>query len=78
VTAAGDAREGNGADSLGGQTFIPQRIPEPIGVAFAGTRTDGKQFLGAILNRIGSGWTPVEGYGVVDAQKAVTGNRRRR
>ncbi len=74
-TAAGDAREGNGADSLGGATFIPQRIPEPFGLVFIATRTDGRRFVGAIRNRLGHGWTPLDGYGVIDAEKAVEGGR---
>jgi hypothetical protein len=69
----GSPNEGNGADELGGATFIPQRVPIPVGLAFRATRTDGSKILGAMTNRLGFGWTPLDGYGVIDAERAVLG-----
>jgi hypothetical protein len=65
--------EGNSADTLGGATFIPQRVPWPDGMRFVATRADGRTFTGIIRNTLGRGWTALDGYGVVDAQKAVLG-----
>ncbi len=70
----GDTSEGNGADELGGATFIPQRIVVRNGLVFVATLANGRHIVGAMRNRIGSGWTPIDGYGVIDAQKAVLGN----
>ena len=69
----GDTSEGNGADELGGATFIPQRKVARLGLAFVATRADGRRIVGVMKNRIGSGWTPIDGYGVIDAEKAVLG-----
>ncbi len=69
-----DTSEGNGADELGGATFIPQRNVARDGLVFIATRADGRQIVGTMRNRIGSGWTPIDGFGVIDAQKAVLGN----
>ena len=33
----------------------------------------GRIIIGALRNQIGSGWTPVDGYGYINAEKAVTG-----
>ncbi len=63
--------EGNGADTLGGATFIPQRLSVPEGMRFVATRVDGRTFSGVIRNVLGRGWTALDGYGVVDAQRAV-------
>ncbi len=38
----GDTSEGNGADELGGATFIPQRKIARLGLAFVATRADGR------------------------------------
>lgn len=74
VPAAGLApQEGNGADELGGATFIPQRRPVPKGLVFVAERVDGSTVTGVMRNRLGTGWTPLDGYGVVDAERAVLG-----
>ena len=69
----GDTSEGNGADELGGATFIPQRIVARSGLLFVATRADGGRIVGEMRNRIGFGWTPVDGYGLIDAEKAAFG-----
>jgi hypothetical protein len=40
---------------------------------FIATRTDGKKIHGVITNRLGYGYTPVDGYGLVNAEQAVFG-----
>lgn len=64
---------GNGADELGGAVRIPERTTVRQGLKFVATRVDGSTFTGFLRNRIGTGWTPVDGTGVVDAERAVLG-----
>jgi hypothetical protein len=74
VSGFGGSEEGNGADELGGATFLPEGIPEPFGMAFSAESATGRPpILGAFTNRLGSGWTPLEGYGLIDAERAVLG-----
>jgi hypothetical protein len=49
------------------------RVPIPVVLAFRATRTDGSKILGAMTNRLGFGWTQLDGYGVIDAERAVLG-----
>jgi hypothetical protein len=70
----GGSNEGNGADELGGGVFAPQRITVPTGLAFTAVRADGRTITGFVQNRLGHGYSPLDGYGLVDAQKAVLGN----
>ncbi len=70
---AGQSSEGNGADELGGATLAPQRLTIPFGMAFSAKRADGRTITGVMVNRLGHGWTPLDGYGVIDAERAVLG-----
>ncbi len=72
-TAYGNASEGNSADLLGGGVVVPQRTAKAGGLRFTAVLTDGKKFSGVIANRLGSGFSPVDGYGLIDAEKAVLG-----
>jgi hypothetical protein len=74
VSGYGGANEGNGADELGGAVFLPQRLPLPFGLAFTAVRADGRRIAGTIANRLGTGFTPVDGYGVIDAERLVLGD----
>lgn len=65
--------EGNGADELGGGVLMPQRTRITNGMKFVATRVDGTTFTGYFRNALGGGWTPLDGYGVVDAEQAVLG-----
>ena len=71
VSPYGGSNEGNGADELGGAVFAPQRIVDPIGLTFVAVRADGKKIVGVVKNRLGQGYSPVDGYGLIDAEKAV-------
>ena len=73
ISGFGGANEGNGADELGGATFLPQGVAVPRGLAFVAERKDGKLIRGVMSNRLGKGWTPLDGYGVINAEKAVLG-----
>jgi len=71
VSGFGGSNEGNGADELGGAVLIPQNRKLTRGMVFRATRTDGKTFRGVMRNRLGSGFTPVDGFGVLNAERAV-------
>jgi hypothetical protein len=70
----GDSSEGNGADELGGATFIPQRVVSRAGMVFTAVRVDGSKIRGVFTNRLGYGYSPADGFGLIDAQRAVLGN----
>jgi hypothetical protein len=66
------------ADLLGSGLFIPE---DPNGTAiqpgmtFRGTIVDGKKtipFSGRLTNKIGRGYSPLDGYGFINAQAAVS------
>ena len=59
-------------DLFGGGVIIPTREVIQSGMTFSGTTADGQTFSGVITNRLGAGYTPVDGYGFIDAEKAVS------
>ena len=71
VSPYGDVSEGNGADILGGETFIPSGTQDREGLTFVATLADGSTVTGTFVNRLGAGFSPVDGFGVVNAQAAV-------
>ena len=40
-------------------------------MVFTARTNTGRTIVGALRNRVGAGWTPVDGYGYINAQKAV-------
>ena len=75
VSGFGGSNEGNGADELGGAIFLPQGTGDSDGMVFVGELTNGQRITGSISNDLGSGFSPVDGYGVINAQEAVFGAR---
>jgi hypothetical protein len=71
ITAYGVPLAGNLADQLGQQVTYPSGDPVGLGMLFTARTTSGRTIVGALRNQVGAGWTPVDGYGYVDAQKAV-------
>ena len=67
------SNEGNGADELGGAVVLPSGEEDKSGLTFTVVRTSGKSTSGELRNELGSGFTPVDGYGLVDAEEAVVG-----
>ena len=63
----------DGADELGGAVLLPRGTRVTRGMAFTAVRADGRVLRGEFRNRLGKGYTPVDGFGVVDAQRAVFG-----
>ncbi len=58
-------------DLLGGGVSIPSGTVALDGMTFSGTTADGGTFSGVIRNRVGTGYSPVDGYGFINAQTAV-------
>ncbi len=59
------------ADLFGGGVMLPSGITIAEGMTFSGTTTAGGTFSGTIKNQIGFGYTPVDGYGFIDASVAT-------
>lgn len=66
--------EGNGADEIGGGVFIPQNRAVAEGMKFVAVLANGKTVTGRVSNSLGNGFSPVDGYGVADAYRAVFAN----
>jgi len=71
-TGGGTSSGGGAADLLGQGVLLPSGVLVGPGAAFYGSLADGTPFKGTFSNRIGKGWTPVDGYGFINAQKAVS------
>lgn len=59
------------ADLLGGSISLPSGVGAGVGMAFSGTTADGGVFQGTINNRIGKGYSNVDGFGFLNAEAAV-------
>ena len=68
-----EAREGNGADVLGGITLFPEGRVLTSGLSYTAELPNGRTIRGQLHNRIGRGWTPLDGYGFINAKRAVEG-----
>ena len=60
------------ADIFGGGVLYPEGTVVTAGMTFSGTTADGGTFTGTIKNNIGSGYSPLDGFGFINAQTAVT------
>jgi len=75
VSGIGGANEGNGADELGGATFLPGGRAVRGGMRFNAVRADGRVLRGVMVNRLGVGFSKVDGFGLINAERAVFGPR---
>ncbi|HEY8876688.1 MAG TPA: S8 family serine peptidase [Roseateles sp.] len=71
VPPNGDSRAANSADLAGGVTRLPNGVLASGGITFTGTMADGSTFSGVLANRIGAGYSFLDGFGFIDATKAV-------
>jgi FG-GAP-like repeat len=62
---------GNSADLWGAGVEIPAGTITPGGMAVTGTMADGSTFSGTFRNVIGTGYSPLSGFGFLNAQRAV-------
>jgi len=65
------AAGGNSADLLGGGILIPSGQFVDGGAHFFGRFEGGGSFSGEFNNLLGKGWSPLDGYGFVNAEAAV-------
>lgn len=59
------------ADIFGGGVLIPENVVIQDGMKFSGTLTGGATFQGVIRNRVGNGYSNVDGFGLINAESAV-------
>lgn len=62
---------GASADLLGGGVLLPSGKVIADGARFFGTFEDGSTFEGRFQNQIGRGYSPLDGYGFINAEAAV-------
>lgn len=62
---------GNSADLWGANVEIPGGVIQPGGVQITGTMQDGTPFTGRMVNAIGRGYSPLDGFGFIDAAAAA-------
>ena len=62
---------GNSADLFGSGILLPQGTIASGGAIFTATLSNGNVMEGVFTNTIGHGYSPVDGYGFVNAQKAI-------
>ena len=60
------------ADIFGGGVTLPEGTAVTAGMTFTGTTADGGTFTGTIRNNVGAGYSPLDGFGFVNAQTAVS------
>lgn len=60
------------ADLFGGELLLPDGAVVRRGMTFSGTTSTGATFSGTINNRIGSGYSKLDGFGFINAEAAVT------
>jgi len=70
--ATGDSRSANSGDLTGSIVRLPAGTVAAGGITYSGTLADGSTFSGTLSNRIGAGYTFLDGFGFIDASKAVT------
>ncbi len=64
-------RNGSSADLAGAGVRIPAGTIATGGMTFTGTLADGSTFSGVMANRIGAGYSALDGYGFMNAESAV-------
>ncbi len=71
ATAGGAALAHYNADLFGGGVLIREGTVIPDGMRFSGTLADGATFDGRIRNRLGAGFSQLDGFGFINAEAAV-------
>ena len=72
ITSERDAEMGNSADQLGQGLLFPENEVLGPGMSYRAVTSTGRVLTGVLRNRIGAGWTPVDGFGYINAQAAVS------
>lgn len=76
TTAFGVAQDGNSADALGAGVLFPEGTVARGGLTYRAVTSTGRVLTGTLRNRIGAGFSPVDGFGYINAEAAVGGPRR--
>ncbi len=63
---------GNSGDLLGATVAIPAGTVVPGGATFSGMDSTGNPFSGTMSNKVGKGFSPLDGFGFLNAQEAVS------
>ena len=71
LSAFGDSEEGNSADLLSDGVKTPEDTVVKGRVRFEATLSTGRTIKGEFLNRVGFGFAPLDGFGFLDAVRAV-------
>ena len=71
LSAFGDSEEGNSADLLSDGVKTPEDKVVKGRVRFEATLSTGRTIKGEFRNRVGFGFTPLDGFGFLDAVRAV-------
>jgi len=58
-------------DLFGGELLLPDGAIRRRGMTFSGTTSGGGTFSGAVVNRLGDGYSPQDGFGFINAEAAV-------
>jgi hypothetical protein len=58
-------------DLFGGELVLPDGAIHRRGMTFSGTTSGGGTFSGAVVNRLGDGYSKVDGFGFINAEAAV-------
>ena len=59
------------ADLFGGELLLPDGMVTRHGMTFSGTTSGGGTFSGTINNRVGNGYSKLDGFGFINAEAAV-------
>jgi hypothetical protein len=54
---------------------LPSGATVGAGLVYTARTSTGRTLVGTLRNRIGAGWTPIDGHGFVNAQEAVANAR---
>jgi hypothetical protein len=68
----GDSRNGSSADLAGANYKLSTATLANGGITFTGTMADGSTFSGVMANRIGAGYSYLDGFGFINAPSAVS------
>ncbi len=52
--------------------LFPENVTVGPGMSYRAVTSTGRVLTGVLRNRIGAGWTPVDGFGYINAQAAVS------
>ncbi len=72
VLPSGTTSTNYSADLFGGGVLIPDGTVTNNGMAYSGTLADGSTFSGVMTNRIGAGYSNLDGFGFINAEAAVS------